>query len=72
MATPTNQEMLDNLNSAINAKLTGGAIQSYSISGRNIQSFSLGDLINLRRELQAAVASENGGARNYYSFARPK
>lgn len=72
MAVPTNQEMLDNLNTAINARLSGGAVQSYSHNGRNIQSFSLGDLMNLRKQLQAAVASERGDCTSYASFVRPK
>ena len=67
----TNQEMLDAVNNAIHQKMTGGAVQSYSISGRNIQYYSLKELIDLRHELQISLTAEQGGARNYAGFKRP-
>ena len=63
---PTNQEMLDNLNTAINARMTGGAIQSYSIGGRNLQYISLSELLKLRDQLRREIA----GGRNKTTYAR--
>jgi len=37
MSSPSKQEMLENVENAINARITGGAVQSYSIGGRNLQ-----------------------------------
>jgi hypothetical protein len=72
MSTPTNQEMLDAVNTAIQARLSGGAVQQYSISGRNIQYSTLDELWKLRRELETAIAGAAGGARNYAGFADPE
>ena len=66
----TNQEMLDAVNDAIQAHVTGGAIQSYSIDGRNLARTPLPDLMKLRSQLQAEVASGKG-TRNYVSFRKP-
>lgn len=70
VAVPTLQEMLDNVNKAINSKLTGGAVQAYSISGRNIQHMTLTELRSLRKELQNEINNESGPARNYAKFDR--
>ena len=67
----TTQEMLDAVNNAINARLTGGAVQSYTISGRNIQYIPLSELKELKKELQAQLASEKGNARTFVSFRNP-
>ncbi len=70
MSAPTKQEMLDNIETAINALITGGTVQSYSINGRNIQKIPLDELRRmrdqLRRELQAP-----GGTTGYASFKDP-
>lgn len=71
MATPTNQEMLDKTNEAIQALLNAGAVQSYNIGGRNLQHYSLKELMDLRQVLQAALSSEKGNARTYVGFTRP-
>jgi hypothetical protein len=68
----TTQEMLDAVNNAINVRLTGGAVQSYTISGRNIQYIPLSELKELKKELQAQLASEKGGARTFVSFKNPQ
>lgn len=68
---PTKQEMLDNLNTAINARMTGGAIQSYSIGGRNLQYITLSELLKLRDQLRREIA----GGKNtttYAKFENPK
>jgi len=68
MVSPTNQEMLDAVNTAIYAILNGGAVQSYSIGGRNIQKASLNELYTLRRKLEADIAAGNGSGRTYAKF----
>jgi len=70
MAVPTKQEMLDNVETAINARITGGAVQSYSIGGRNLQYIPLQDLYKLRDQLRREIAG-SGGATTYVSFGRP-
>lgn len=71
MTVPTNQEMLDAVNTAIQAILSGGAVQSYSINGRNLQKYSLTELYNLRKDLEKAIAAANGRGRNYMKFVNP-
>jgi hypothetical protein len=70
MAVPTKQEMLDNVETAINARITGGAVQSYSIGGRNLQYIPLQDLYKLRDQLRREIGG-SGGATTYVSFGRP-
>ena len=66
----TKQEMLDAVNDAIQARLTGGAVHSYSIGGRNLQYITIKELMDLRANLQAGLAGEQG-TRNYAGFKRP-
>lgn len=68
---PTTQEMLDNVRKAINAKLVGGAVQSYTISGRQLQNYSLDELWKLEENLGKRLAAEAGGGRNYAKFVNP-
>jgi len=70
VAAPTKQEMLDNVETAINARLTGGAVQSYSIGGRNLQYIPLQDLYKLRDQLRREI-SGSGGTTTYASFGSP-
>ena len=70
MSAPTKQEMLENVETAINARMTGGAVQSYSIGGRNLQYIPLQDLYKLRDQLRREIAG-SGGATTYVSFGRP-
>ena len=66
------QVMLDNIEAAINARLTGGAVQSYSIGGRNLQYISLSELRQMRDQLKREVASQTpNGARTYAKFTDP-
>jgi hypothetical protein len=69
MSAPTKQEMLDNVENAINARMTGGAVQSYSIGGRNLQYISLDELLKLRDQLRKEIAA--GGATTYAKFDKP-
>ena len=67
------QTMLDNIEAAINSRLTGGAVASYSIGGRNLQYCSLTDLYSMRDKLKREIASSTKGASvNYASFEDPK
>lgn len=70
MAAPTKQEMLENIEIAINARMTGGAVQSYTIGGRNIQYIGLEELRKLRDQLRREIAG-SGGTTTYASFGRP-
>jgi hypothetical protein len=65
MASPSKQEMLENVENAINARMTGGAVQSYSIGGRNLQYITLSELIKLRETLRQEIAS--GSSRTTYA-----
>ena len=69
MSAPIKQEMLDNVENAINARMTGGAVQSYSIGGRNLQYITLTELIKLRDSLRQEIAS-SGGSVSRTSYAR--
>jgi hypothetical protein len=69
MSAPTKQEMLDNVEAAINARMTGGAVQSYSIGGRNLQYITLTELIKLRDSLRQEIVS-SGGSGSRTSYAR--
>jgi len=72
MTAPTKAEMLENVETAINARLTGGAVQSYSIAGRNLQYISLSELMSLRDKLKKEIASESGtSVRTYADFNDP-
>lgn len=68
----TVQTMLDNVETAINARLTGGAVQSYTIGGRNIQYCSLKELYDIRALLRRELnSSAPGSSTNYAKFEKP-
>ena len=67
MAAPTNQELLDSLNTAIKAFLDGGAVVQYAIGDRSLQRADLSDLLELRDALLAGIVPI-GGFRTYVSF----
>lgn len=68
----TANELLTKVEVAIEARLTGGAVQSYSIAGRDIQYVSLAELYKMRRELQREVnAGKPNGGRTYATFGNP-
>lgn len=48
----TAAELLTKVNAAISAHLNGGAVQAYTINGRNIMYMSLDQLMRLREQLQ--------------------
>ncbi|MBI4970805.1 MAG: hypothetical protein HZC17_03085 [Candidatus Omnitrophica bacterium] len=70
MAAPAKQEMLDNVENAINVRISGGAVQSYSIGGRNLQYIPLTELYKLRDQLKREIAG-SGGTTTYASFGNP-
>ncbi|MCD6459413.1 hypothetical protein J7L67_01945 [bacterium] len=54
---PTTQQMLDNVNIAINASMTGNAVKSYTlVDGRKLERFSLDELLSLRNKLKKEIA----------------
>lgn len=66
------QTLLDNVETAINAILTGGAVKSYSVNGRQLERMELSDLMSLRDKLKAEIASStSGGTTNYADFEDP-
>jgi hypothetical protein len=70
MSAPTKQEMLENVENAINARMSGGAVQSYSIGGRNLQYITLSELMKLRDKLRQEVSSL-AGRTAFAKFERP-
>ena len=71
MTAPTKQTILDNVETAINAIMSGGAIQSYNIAGRNLQKYSLTELTNLRSQLIREInAASSTSKTNYAGFDR--
>ena len=69
-AEPTTQELLTSINKAIKARLSGGAVQAYSIGGRNLQYMSIKELYDLRDKLRMEVNAQKGPARNVGGFRR--
>lgn len=63
--------MLDNVNTAINNILTGGAVQAYSISGRNIQKCTLKELRELKADLETQIAAGSADMTVGAKFQRP-
>mgnify|MGYP006921299160 CR=1 FL=1 len=67
-AVVTSASMLEAVNNAIYAKIHGGAIQAYTINGRNIQHMTLSELRLFRTELQNEINDTRGPARNLAKF----
>ena len=67
---PTTEELLAAVNKAIKTSLTGGAVQAYSIGGRNLQYMPLEQLYSLRDKLRMEVNAKKGPARNVGGFRR--
>lgn len=66
------QTMLDNVETAINNILTGGAVASYSVNGRSLQRMTLKELRDLRDQLKTEVArGETGGTTHLAEFLEP-
>jgi hypothetical protein len=72
MTVPSKQTMLDNVEIAINNLMAGGAVQSYSIGGRNLQKYSLRELMDLRDQLRKEIdAARTTPTKTYATFERP-
>lgn len=56
------EQMLAAVESAIKARLEGGAVDSYEIRGRNLSRTPLPDLVALRSQLRIEVAREQSAA----------
>lgn len=68
----TTQELLTAVETAIEARLNGGAVQAYTIGGRNIQYITLSELYKLRTQLKKEVNASNvSNTRLYAKFAEP-
>jgi len=65
------QDIIDAIDTAILAKLNGGAVRSYGIGDRNLTHMSLKELRETRKEYAALVSAEQGGVINYASFKDP-
>ena len=64
---------LQKVRDAIDALMDGGAVQSYSIAGRDLSHYSLQGLMQLERRLVAQVNAERTGTlTNYVRFEDPK
>ena len=59
----TSQETLTAVESAIYARLTGGAIDSYTVNGIRIERADLATLYKVRTQLAAEVARSTRGDR---------
>ena len=66
--TATPQEIIDAIDDAIYAKMTGGAVRSYSIGERSLEHMSLSELRKCRQEYAGLLAADEGGVKNYASF----
>jgi hypothetical protein len=67
----TAASLLAQIDSAIEALLTGGA-SSYSIGARTVTKLDLKDLFNERRLLQTQIERDNGGGLRVAKFQRPR
>lgn len=63
--------LLEKIELAIEARLSGRQVESYSINGRNIAFTPLSELRAMRKELKRENANISGG-RNYVKFSSPK
>ena len=65
------QTDLDAVEAEIMSRITGGAVESYSIGDRSLRYIPLSELRQLRAEIAAEVIAASGGARTYGSRRRP-
>lgn len=63
--------MLAAVETAITARLSGGAVDSYSIGGRNLRYMSLLELFKIRDQLKSEVGAALGGSTNRIAFGEP-
>ena len=64
---------LQKVRDAIDALMDGGAVQSYTIAGRDLTHYSLAQLMELERRLITQVNSERSdNMANYARFEKPQ
>ncbi len=63
---------LQKVRDAIDALMDGGAVQSYTINGRDLTHYTLTQLMQLEKMLMNQLASEQSSATNYIRFEGPK
>lgn len=66
------QSDLEVVEQAIRDKMTGGAIQAYSIGDRAITHMRLSELLELKREMQADIAASSAQGTFVLARLRPK
>ena len=71
MASPTDEELMEILKTAIKTRSEGGAVRSYSISGRNIQYEGLDVLEKLLDKYEKRVAAKKSNT-TYARFDNPQ
>ncbi len=64
------QAALDALNTAIDAIISGGAVQEYTINGRSVSKTPLPDLFKYRDQLTREIAVAAGNPRAFVKFGR--
>jgi len=68
----TNAELLVKIKDAIEAILDGGAVQSYTINGRNLQRYSLTELMELQAKIERDIALEGAPRSTVVRFNQPE
>mgnify|MGYP000277105359 CR=1 FL=1 len=68
--TTTAQAMLDAVQAAILAKMTGGAVQEYDVGGQSIKYMSLKDLESYETKLLRRVAATKDRT-SFSTFQKP-
>ena len=63
---------LTKVRDAIDALMDGGAIQSYTINGRDLAHYGLDALMRLEKDLLRQLNSESGERINYVRFESPQ
>jgi hypothetical protein len=71
MATPTKQEMLDDVETAISYYAKRGGVQSYTIGGKTVMFGSIESLTKLRDQLKAEIARVTVSSRTHAKFVNP-
>ena len=64
--------MLAAVETAITNRLSGGAVESYGIDGRNLKYCALDELYRLRIKLKAESTASLGPHVNYIDFQGPQ
>jgi len=63
---------LDAIDDAIKAKMTGGAVQSYSIGDRNVTHMRVDELMRLRRDVASLVSESSASSSVVMARLRPR